>query len=142
MKLTASRDIAKPAPEVFEFLSDATNNPKWQKGMKRCEWITSGPVAVGSQYKQEASFLGRRISSTFEVLEIDPGRRILIEAIESTFPIRVERRVEPLTAATCRVMAEIEGGPAVPVGMRGLFGWIAQRSVNADYDRLVTMLSD
>ncbi len=142
MKLTATRDIARSASDVFAFLADAANNPSWQNGMKTCKWTTPAPVAVGSRYDQEASFLGRPVLSTFEVSELDAGCRIVIETTKSTFPIRVERRVDPLTTSTCRVTAQIEGGPSVPRSVQLLVGWLAQRSVNRDYDRLVTLLED
>lgn len=140
MILTARRSIARPAAEVFEFVSDAANNPRWQRGMKRCEWITSLPIVVGSQYRQEASFLGRPVISVFEVVELVPGGRIVIETIESTFPIRVERRVEVVNADSCVVAAAITGGPNVPRFAQALVAWPAQRSVKRDYDRLVRLL--
>jgi hypothetical protein len=142
MILTATRSIARPAAEVFLFLSDAANNPLWQKGMKRCEWITPGAIAVGSQYRQDASFLGRPVVSLFEVVEFAPGSRIVIETIESTFPIRVERKVESVGPESCWVGAEISGGPNVPRFAQGMVAWPAQRSVSADYDRLVELLED
>jgi hypothetical protein len=140
MILTATRSIGRPAAEVFTFLADAANNPRWQKGMKRCEWVTPGPIAVGSQYRQEASFLGRPVVSVFGVVEFAPGSRIVIETIESTFPIRVERSVAAVGPDSCRVSAEITGGPKVPRFAQGMVAWPAQRSVKADYDRLVGLL--
>ena len=140
MRLSATRQIARPAPAVFEFVAEVSNNPVWQKGMKRCEWITDGPVALGSQYRQEASFLGRSIVSVFEVVEFEPGARVVIDTIESTFPIRVERRVDAVDDASCRVTATIDGGPKVPRFLRGVMGRMAQRSVDRDYDRLVEHL--
>jgi hypothetical protein len=73
-------------------------------------------------------------------VEFVPGSRIAIEAIESTFPIRVERSVESTGPQSCRVGAEITGGPEVPRFAQGVLGWFAQRSVNSDYDRLVELL--
>lgn len=137
MRLSATREISSPAEAVFEFLAEVTNNPTWQNGMKRCEWITPAPMVVGSRYRQEASFLGRAVISVFEVVELDPGSRVVIETIESTFPIRVERRVEPIDAGSCHVFADIEGGPRMPPFLQGVMGRFAQRSVTADYDRLV-----
>lgn len=137
MELFATRVISRPASEVAEFFFDATNNPSWQKGMRRCEWTTSGPIAVGSEYVQEASFMGRPIHSRFAVTEYTPGHAITIDTVESNFPIRVTRTVEELGAGACRVTARISGGPggafklASPIIRR-----LAQRSVDADYDRL------
>lgn len=33
MQLSASQTIDRPADEVFAFVSDAANNPRWQQGM-------------------------------------------------------------------------------------------------------------
>jgi uncharacterized membrane protein len=144
MKMTASREIARPADEVFEFFSDASNNPKWQKGMVSCEWTSEPPIGEGSTFEQHARFMGRSIRSTFVVTAFDPGQRIVIETVESTFPIRVERRVEPAETDACRVMASITGGPEG--GLAKLFeplAWrFAQRSVDRDYDRLVGLFEE
>lgn len=139
--LTASRTIRRPADEVFSFLADAENNPDWQRGMTSCEWITPPPVRVGSTYRQTASFLGRRVVSTFEVREFVPGRLIRFTTIESSFPIDVTRRVEPVDDTACRVIAEISGEPPGPGFLAPLIRRIAQRSVDADYDRLASMHS-
>ncbi|MFO7549204.1 MAG: SRPBCC family protein [Acidimicrobiia bacterium] len=138
MDLFATRVIDRPADEVAGFFFDAANNPTWQRGMRRCEWVTPGPIGVGSVYVQEASFLGRTISSRFEVTEHSPGRSITIRTVESTFPIQVTRTVEPVDTESCRVTARISGGPG---GVWRLFSPVirrlAQRSVDRDYDRLV-----
>jgi uncharacterized protein YndB with AHSA1/START domain len=141
MRLSAERSIPRPAAEVFEFLADAANNPRWQKGMRRCEWTTPPPTGIGSVYEQEAKFAGRSIISRFEVTTFEPGRSITIETVESTFPISVTRTVEP-TSDGCRVTAAISGGPGgVFLVLAPLLRWMAQRSVDADYDRLVEQLS-
>ncbi len=140
MELTAHRRIRRPAAEVFAFVSDAANNPSWQRGMVSCKWEGEGPVQVGSRYRQEARFLGRPVRSVFRVVELEPGRRIRIATVQSTFPITVERRVEPVDDATCTVSATIGGGPAVPALLRPVLRRLAQRSVDADYDRLVDLL--
>lgn len=142
MRLSATRLIGRPAPEVFEFFADASNNPKWQIGMTSCKWITESPIGVGSCYEQRARFLGREVVSTFEVTEFEPGRKIRIETTESTFPIQVTRTVEYVDDGSSRVAAVITGGPE-----SGPMRWLeplmarrAQRSVDADYDRLVQLL--
>jgi len=142
MELGAVREVARPAHEVFAFFADASNNPRWQKGMVSCEWTSEPPVDVGSTYEQRARFMGRDIVSTFVVTRLEPGRLIEITTLESTFPIQVVRTVEPISEGVCRVSAVITGGPdrgllrlAAPL-MRSR----AQKSVDADYDRLVQLL--
>jgi hypothetical protein len=70
----------------------------------------------------------------------EPGRLIAIETIKSTFPIQVVRTVEPTGNDSCRVSADITGGPERGVAklVESLIGRWAQKSV--DYDRLVQLL--
>lgn len=140
--MSATREINKPAEGTAEFFFDASNNPKWQNGMVSCQWITDPPIAVGSTYEQHARFMGRDVRSVFVVTEFEPGSSIKIETIESTFPIQVHRWVEPTGPDSCTVNALITGGPTglakvlVPL-MKGK----AQKSVDADYDRLKELLA-
>ena len=142
MRMTATREIRRPAEEVFTFFADASNNPKWENGMVSCEWASEPPIKVGSTYEQHARFMGRDVASTFEVTAHEPGHMITIETIESTFPIKVVRRVEPVDRSSCRVTADINGGPEKgPLKwLEPLVGRRARRSVDADYDRLVELL--
>ncbi len=137
MRLQADIEIERPASEVFEFIANFENNPAWQGGMKSAQFTTPPPHSKGSQYEQVASFLGRPVITRFEVTDLQPGRSITIDSIESTFPIHVTRQVEPLDPGRTRVRATIDGGPE---GLMRLFapliGWFAQRSVTADYRRL------
>lgn len=143
MHVTVERVIPRPAAEVFDFFSDASNNPQWQKGMTSCTWTSDGPIAVGSTYEQVAEFMGREIRSTFSVTEHEPGRRIVIDTIESTFPIHVERTVEPIDETSCRVSAVISGGPGgIMKLLAPLTDRMAKRSIEADYDRLTSTLNN
>lgn len=142
MELGAIRTINRPADEVFAFFSNASNNPKWQRGMVSCEWTTPPPIGVGSKYSQLARFMGRAVESKFVVTDYEPGRLIAIETEESTFPINVRRTVTPLDESSCQVEAVIGGGPeSGPLKwMTPLVQGRAQKSVDADYDRLVALL--
>jgi hypothetical protein len=141
VRLSAAREINRTADEVFAFFADATNNPKWQEGMVSCEWTTPPPIGVGSVYEQHARFMGRDVKSVFRVTEFVPGRSIKIETVESTFPITVHRTVHTTGPGTSRVHADIGGGPTGLLKLLApLMKGRAQRSVNADYDRLKALL--
>ena len=141
MPFGASVEIARPAGLVFDYIANMELNPTWQRGMRECRVTSPPPLRVGSTYEQVASFLGRRIESSFVVTALEPGRSITIDSVQSTFPIRVTRSVEPLGDARCRASATVEGGPG---GVMRLFSPlmkpIAQRSVRGDYARLRALL--
>jgi len=142
MEMGATRHINQPADEVFEFFADAANNPLWQNGMRSCTWTSESPISVGSTYEQHARFMGGNVRSTFVVTVYEPGRRITIKSVESTFPIEVDRVVVPTDPESCRVTAVITGGPQGTIaGLVGPFvGRMAQNSIYRDYDRLVEVL--
>ena len=142
MQMGATRHINQPADEVFKFLSDAANNPLWQNGMRSCTWTSEPPIGVGSTYEQHARFMGKNVRSTFVVTVYEPGRRITIKSVESTFPIEVDRAATPTGPESCKVTAVISGGPQGTIaGLVGPFvGRMAQNSINRDYDRLVELL--
>ena len=142
MDKSVTRVVNKPAEEVFDFFSDAANNPKWQEGMVSCHWLDDGPIGVGSRYEQRAKFMGRDIVSVFEVTRFQPNHLIRIDTIESTFPISVTRTVEPMGDGRSKVHAHIRGGP-----QSGPLKWLeplinrrAEKSIESDYDRLVQLL--
>lgn len=141
MKLSAAEKIDRPADEVFAFVSDAANNPRWQQGMRACAWTSPPPIRVGSTYRQEARFLGRPIVTEFEVVEHEPGRSITFHSTSGPFPLTVRRSVVPIDATTSRVEAVVSGEPGRFFGLAApLVQRLAQRSVTADYHRLKTLL--
>jgi len=136
VQVTSTVVVAAPSDEVFAYLSDAENNPEWQSGMVSARWTREGPIGVGSTYDQVATFLGRRIESTFEVEEFEPGRRVKASSTGGSFPITFTRMVESADGGT-RVTAIITGDSsgffkiAEPIMQR-----MVQRSVDGDYRNL------
>jgi len=146
MEVTASVEIMKPPAEVFSYLADMANNPVWQRGQTWCVWTSSPPLDVGSTYEQEASFLGRTITSAFVVTEFEPGRRIRINSTSGTMPIDVTREVAPTAdGAGAVVSAVVRGTPAGLLGvmttMAGpLMRIVVRNRIRADYRRLKEIL--
>jgi uncharacterized membrane protein len=137
-----SIEIARPAREVFAYLEDVTNNPKWLKGMRSCAWTTDPPVRVGSRYEQTAHFLGKEIRTNFEVIAHEPGHSMTIESLPgSSFPITVTRRVDPIDTTRCRVTETVGGDPSgfYRVAQPLLRAMVA-RNIRRDYRNLKVLL--
>ena len=110
--------LERPADLVFAAVADMSRNPEWQQGMKSCVWTSEGPIRVGSTYDQVAVFLTRKIVTTFEVVEFEPGRKIRIKSVKSSFPLDITRSVEPTGEFRCEVTAIVTGEPA------GVLKWL------------------
>lgn len=140
IRTTVEIDIARPPEEVFAFISDFTNNIRWQDGMRECTFTSDPPLRVGSTYDQVAVFRRREIRSSFVVTALDEGRTVTIETTAGPFPIKVTRSVAAVADGS-RVRADVEGNPG---GLLGLLAPIVtrmvRRSVRADYRRLKDLL--
>lgn len=141
IEVTATADVAVPAADLFAFVADMPNNPRWQRGQESCEWTSPPPVGVGSTYDQRARFLGREIVSSFEVVAFEPGRLIRIRTVGGGMPMDITREVEPLGDGRSRVHATVRGGPTGAARLLDpLTRRMVQRSVRADYERLAALL--
>lgn len=143
IEVRVQRDVDRSPEEVFAYWADWTNNPTWQKGMVSCTWTSEPPLRIGSTYDQEARFLGRPIISSFEVVDYEPDHRIRIKTTKSTLPLDITREVIPLDDGRTTLSAIIRGEPHGPMKLfEGLAQKLVERNVNADYDRLKTMMDD
>lgn len=67
--------VDRPAEEVFAFLADLCNEPRYVSNVIRTEKISEGPLGVGSRYRETArTLLGRRATTTYEISEFDSPR--------------------------------------------------------------------
>ncbi len=132
--------IRRPSNEVFEYVSNFENNPRWQTGISQAKFTTDEALTVGSIYEQVASFLGRKVVSTFRVIELVPGQMVKATTISGSFPITITRVVEP-TAEGTRITGIIEGDASGFFRLaEPLLARLVQRSVDQDYARLKTVL--
>ena len=135
-------DIDRPAAEVFAFLEEVENNPRWLRGMESCTWTTPPPVRVGSRYEQRASFLGKQIRTSFEVTAHQPGALVTIRSrAGSSFPITVTREVSPVGDGRSLVTETLESDPRGYYRMaEPLLRQLVQRRIRRDYRRLKALL--
>jgi len=140
IEVSASVVVAVSPAAAWDVVADFSRNPEWQRGMKTARWLTEPPLAVGSRYVQHAGFLGRDVRSLFEVIELDPGRRVTIDTVEGTFPITVTRTVATADDG-CLISAEVRGdaGGVVRLVTPVLRAFV-KRSVAGDYQRLKRLL--
>lgn len=138
--VSSSVAVAVPAAVAWGVIADFSRNPEWQRGMRSARWLTEPPLAVGSRYVQHARFLGRDVRSVFEVVELDPGRRVTIDTVEGTFPITVTRSVAP-AATGCLISADVRGDAGGLFRLAApLLPALVKRSVAGDYKRLRRLL--
>jgi hypothetical protein len=136
-----SIEIERPGSEVFEFVSEFPNNPKWQRGQVACIWTSDPPLRVGSTYDQHARFLGKDLVNRFEVVELDPGHRVKFTSRGGTFPLTITRTVEPLGEQRCRFTEAVEGDPSGVYRIaEPLLRLMVKRTIARDFPVLKSLL--
>ena len=80
-------EIARPRAEVAAFAADPDNVHAWYRNITRVEWLTEPPLRVGTRLAFTAEFLGRRMAYTYEVVEHEPGERLVMRTADGPFPM-------------------------------------------------------
>ena len=62
---------SKSPQEVFDYLSDPTNDAEWRESSVAAEWTSDSPHGVGSTYKSVDKLLGRNIEVIQEITAWD-----------------------------------------------------------------------
>ncbi|NUR05724.1 MAG: ATPase [Nocardioidaceae bacterium] len=79
--------IPFPLEDVALYAGDPSNAPEWYANIRSVNWRTPPPIAIGSQMDFEATFLGRRLAYTYEIVELEPGRRLVMRTTDGPFPM-------------------------------------------------------
>ena len=68
--------INRPIEEVFAFLSDGTNDPKFSSRVLEIRKTTDDPVGVGTVYASTVKDAGMKTKREFKLTEFEPLTRI------------------------------------------------------------------
>ena len=101
--------IRKPASEVFGFIADGLDGPKWRSGVLDMAHVSGS--GVGATYKQGVKGPGgRRIDADYRVTTYEPNSRLAFEAIAGPVRPRGQYVLEEVaTRLTFALHAELGG---------------------------------
>jgi Polyketide cyclase / dehydrase and lipid transport len=102
--------IHRPADEVFAFLADFANIPRWNYAIEETKKASAGPVGVGTRYRQTRTVPARSIEG-FEVTVFEPGRRLAIDGQIGPFHATISYELEAVVGAT-RLVNNVELDPS------------------------------
>ena len=134
-------EIERPREEVAEFAADPGNATAWYKNITAVEWETPPPVAVGSRLRFHARFLGRTLDYTYEIREIDPGRRLVMATADGPFPMETTYTWEDARPGATRMRLRNRGEPSGFAAVTaGVMAKAMRRANEADLRRLKALL--
>jgi uncharacterized protein YndB with AHSA1/START domain len=134
-------DIPRPRAEVAAYASDPDNTTAWYANIRTVDWETPRPLTVGSRLAFIATFLGRRLTYTYEVTELVPGERVVMSTAQGPFPMETTYTWQDAGEGATRMTLRNRGRPAgfakvaAPVMTRAM-----RRAMTKDLRRLSEIL--
>ena len=123
-------EIARTPEDVFSYLTDVSNLPDWQAGVK-------GATLRDGRIEESRSLLGRELHTTLEIVEQEESRLFTLRALDSPVPFTVRHELEPADGGT-RLTVSAEGD--VPGFASGFLARRAERQFRKDFERLKQIL--
>jgi carbon monoxide dehydrogenase subunit G len=113
-------EIERPREEVFAFVTDPRNYPRWQPSLVEIRPHSKGPLRLGSEATEVRTFLGREVETTWTCVEHEAHERSAIQADDGPVPFKGTFVLEALGRRTrftwiveTRGAAARLGGPLV-----------------------------
>lgn len=75
-EFNGSAVIDRPIGEVFAFLSDGTNDPKFSPRVQQIQRTTPGPIGVGTVFESKVKDAGMTTSRKFELTAFEVPTKI------------------------------------------------------------------
>jgi len=132
--------INRPVEEVFVFVSNSENLPRWRATALKVKKVSAGPLMVGSIFRGRFTFLGRQFDGNLEVTAHEPNHVYAAKMTAGPFPLETRYTFESIEGGT-RIHFVMEGEPggffklAEPVVVS-----VAKRSYETDLHNLKEML--
>ncbi len=74
MRFEHSVLIDKPVSQVFDYVANPENNPKWQSDILELDVKSEGPPREGTSFSFANKFLGQRFETEATITGYEPGR--------------------------------------------------------------------
>lgn len=121
-KYDGSAVIDRPISEVFAYLADGTNDPKFSPRVQQIQQTTAGPVGIGTVFESKVKDAGMTTSRKFELTTFDAPTKIRwVERSKNVVTVReggydLEAMSESQTKVTIRNEFEGHGFGKLIVG--------------------------
>lgn len=95
-EVTISRRVPAPPAVVWEVITDLDQAQRRLSQVTDLQVITDGPYAVGTRWRETRRMMGASDTQELVVVENDPLRRTVTEAVDASTTYRTELLLESL----------------------------------------------
>jgi uncharacterized membrane protein len=122
IKIEKSVLINRPQQEVFDFVTNLSNDPQWQSSIESVEQVSDGPIGVGSTWRYVSKYLGRKNETEIQMTSYEPPRHSTVKAVSGPIPFENTHTFQAQdggTLLTFTGQAEIGGFFKMAEGLAG-----------------------
>ena len=130
MRAELTIEIARTPEDVFAYLTDVSNLPSWQAGVKSATQ-RDGKIA------ESRTLFGKEIDTTLEIVEQEAPHLFSLRTLDGPLRLTVRHELEPAGTGT-QMTVTAEGD--VPGFAAGLLAKGAERQFRKDFERLKEIL--
>jgi uncharacterized membrane protein len=123
--------IGRPLDEVFAFVGDVRNRPRWDDSVDSEELTSPEPIGVGSTVRTRLRSMGKEYEYNWEIVEHEPPNRMTVESRSGPFPTTLVFRFADEDGGT-RLNASVTGRPT---GLMRLLQPMIARTTQKNLDR-------
>jgi len=100
IKMEQSIIINRPVEEVWKFISNVENVPRWDRGVLEARQTSEGPVGVGSTAQTRRQLLGWQRIGKLRISEYVPNKIISLQGSLGSMTAQIRYAFEPVEGGT------------------------------------------
>jgi len=142
MRNELSVEIERSAADVFAFVNDQNQLPRWVGGLIEARITHETEGTLGTRFHQVIEEMGHQVATDGEVVAFEPNRRIALKLVGDGFESLIDHRLEPLGENRTRVhvVSETKFHKWALKLARPLIHAATQKKMVADFGRLKGVL--
>ena len=133
-------EVGRTPEDVFAYLTDVSNLPAWQSGVRIAQIEDAGVPRVGARIRESRHMLGRELHTTLEITEYDAPRLFSLRALDSPVPFSVRHELAAAGDGTRLTVTGVGDGGLLPGFAAGIMARRAEKQFRKDFERLKKLL--
>ena len=141
-RVQRTAQIAATPAEVYAFLAEPANLPRWQAGMVSAERTSPPPTVVGSTARVVLELMGQQVTAEITVREAERERRLALAASMSGMGVVATLDLAPHDGGTEITLAsEVRAENIFMAPLERMVTDAAERDLDASLARLAAALT-
>ncbi len=136
-RVSGSAFIPSPPTEVYAYLAEPTNLPRWQEGVVSSVRTSPAPTVAGSTGRVVIEMMGQRVTADTTIREAVPDRRLVIATKASGMSVVGALDLAPADGGTrITFSSEVKAESIFMAPLEGVVADVAERNIEPSLARL------